>query len=93
MILYAYASIAKDDTRFIFVPFMVAGIVFVLLIIVFGWVVIIFALFNANDYYTTAAFAFCIAVLFYSTALTVFYRYEYSQRDLMRTDEEEIEHK
>jgi amino acid transporter len=72
---------------------MVAGIIFVLMIVVFGSVVIIFSLFDANDYLTTAAFSFSLFVFFYSLALTVFYRFRYSVRDLMRTDEEEIEHR
>lgn len=49
MILYYMAQMGKDETRFIFIPLIVAGIVFSLLIIVFGTVVIVFALFDAND--------------------------------------------
>jgi|688.fasta_scaffold421386_1 hypothetical protein len=70
---------------------MVAGIVFVFLIFVFGGVVVIFALFKANDLLTKIAFAFCLVVLLYSALMTVIYRYIYSKRDLIRTDDEEID--
>lgn len=91
IILFYIASISKDQTRFIFMPFMVASIVFVILIIIFGSVVIVFALFKGNDILTQVSFGFCIAVLFYSLIATLIYRYRYSRRDLVRTDEEEIE--
>jgi len=73
-----------------FVPFMVASIVFIILIIVFGSVVIVFALFNGNDVFTSISFASCITVLIYSLITTLIYRIRYSKRDLVRSDEEEI---
>jgi hypothetical protein len=73
-----------------FVPFMVASIVFIILILIFGSIVIVFALFNGNDVLTTTSFAFCIAVLIYSLITTFIYRIRYSRRDLVRSDEEEI---
>ena len=70
---------------------MVAGIVFVFLIFVFGGIVVIFSLFRANDILTQVAFAFCLVVLVYSTIMIVIYRWNYSKRDLIRTDDEEID--
>ena len=90
IILFYIAAAVKDQTRFIFVPFMVASIVFVILITVFGTVVIVFALFDGNDVLTQASFAFCVAVLIYSFISTTIYRIRYSRRDLVRSDEEEI---
>lgn len=72
-------------------PFIVAGIVFVFLIFVFGGIVVVFALFKANDIMTKIAFGFCIAVLVYSVIMIVIYRHVYSKRDLIRTDDEEID--
>lgn len=90
IILFYLAAVSKDQTRFMFVPFMVASIVFMILITVFGTVVIVFALFDGNDVLTQASFAFCIAVLIYSVISTTIYRIRYSRRDLVRSDEEEI---
>ena len=91
MIMFYLSSVQRDSTRYIFVPFMVAGIVFVFLIFVFGGIVVIFSLFRANDILTQVAFAFCLVVLVYSTIMIVIYRLNYSKRDLIRTDDEEID--
>lgn len=92
VIMFYLTTVSKDETRFMCIPFMIAGLVFTLLIVVFGVVVIVYALFDGNDRLTRYGFIACICVLAYSIFTTVFYRYRYSERDLIRTDEEEIDH-
>lgn len=92
LIMYFISSFGKDQTKFLFVPLMVAGMIFGLLIVVFGSIVIVFALFDANDIFTQVSIAFCIFVLLYSFTATLLYRIWYSERDLMRIDEEELSH-
>jgi hypothetical protein len=50
--MYYVTTVNKDTSRFLFIPFMVAGIVFSLMIVAFGLIVIIFALFASNDVLT-----------------------------------------
>ena len=51
-ILFFASSMQRDSTRLVFVPFMVAGVVFMTMIVVFGGIVIIYSLFEGNGILT-----------------------------------------
>ena len=92
IILFYLSSIQKDNTRLAFVPFMISGVVFMAMITAFGGTIVIFSLFDSNEILTQVAFGFCLFVFLFSGLMTAIYRCRYSERDLIRTDEEEIVH-
>jgi len=71
---------------------MIASIMFVILIFIFSGTVVAYSLFHGNGIFTQIALGLNLVALAYSIILTLIYRIKYNSKDLLRSDEEEINH-
>lgn len=91
MIAYLIANFFKDVSRYVFIPFIVIGLVFLGFGVLISGISIINVLLNGNGWLTKSCQLYQIAVYFICEALNYNYRIRFAKRDLLRTEEEEIE--
>jgi len=88
-VIFAYF---KDPTRYLLVPLVVgANLVFVLVCTILALIVVVFTLINGNSpTMRILTFVNCV-ILCWTILMNSIYRFKYSKKDLLRTDEQEID--
>lgn len=91
LVLFLWFALLRDNIRYVCVPVMIATFVFFVLIISMGLWVIIYSLWASSHWYLIFMHSINIAVLIYSIVIASCYRYWFASRDMLKTDDEEID--
>ena len=81
----------KDATRFSMIPCMITSIVFMVFALILSAVCILNMMLNGNGYMVRAVQGANLFVYFYCQFFNCIYAAKYSKRDLLRSEEEEID--
>ena len=81
----------KDATRYSMIPCMITSLVFIVFALVLSIFTITNMLLNGNSYFVVATQCANLFVYFFVQMLNFIYLVKYSKKDLLRTEEEEID--
>jgi len=81
----------KDSVRYAVIPCMITSVVFVVFALVLSLMTIANILVNGRGIFVRSAHIANLFVYFYTQFFNSIYRYKYAKKDLLRTEEEEID--
>ena len=81
----------KDATRYSMIPCMVTSLVFLFFAFTLSAIVILNMILNGNGYMVQAVQGANIFVVIYCQLFNTCYRMKYAKKDLLRTEEEEVD--
>ena len=91
MIAFSIASFFKDVSRYIFIPFIITGFVFLGFAVLISAISILNTILNGNGWFIKGAMLFQISVYLICSMFNQIYKVKFAKKDLLRTEEEEIE--
>ena len=91
MVAYSVANFFKDVSRYIFIPFIVTGIVFMYFAVFISGISLFNIMFNGNSPWTRWAVYTEFIIYMICEVFVRIYSWKFAKRDLLRTEEEEIE--
>jgi hypothetical protein len=91
IILYIIALTFRDNLRYALIPCMIANLVFIFMTSVLSFVVVGFGLIRGSSTMVKAMHTANLSVLALTIISVAYYDRRFSSKDLLRTDEEEIE--
>ena len=92
MVMYAVFAYFKDASRYLLIPMVVASLVFVLVCTILSMIVIGFTMWNGNSLLMRITTGVNVFLLCWTVLMNEIYRWKYSKKDLLRTDQEENDH-
>ena len=91
MVLFVILAKFKDASRYLLVPIVVASLVFVLVCSLLALLVIGFTIVHGNSLFMRVLTAINCTILVFSIAINKFYTIRYSKKDLLQSDEQQID--
>ena len=84
-------SFFKDASRYAMIPCMITSVVFMFMALVLSLMTVFNVLLNGRDVFVKSAHGANLFVFFYTQFFNSVYRYKYAKKDLLRTEEEQID--
>ena len=91
VLFFLLMAFFRDATRYAMIPCMVTSIVFGLFALCLSLISIVNMFLNGHSTLVKTAHGVNVLVYFYTIFFTKIYRCKYAKRDLLRTEEEEID--
>ena len=91
MVLFVVFAYFKDASRYMLIPVVVASLVFILVCSILSLIVIGFTIAHGNSLIMQISTVANIVILLWTMAMNEIYRINYSKKDLLMSDEQEIE--
>lgn len=88
---FIWFGILRDNIRYVCIPIMIATAVFNILVVAMSLWVIIVGLYSASHWWVSLMHAINISVLIFTASITAIYGYFLARKDLLKTDDEEID--
>ena len=91
MVLFVVFAYFKDPSRYLLIPMVVASLVFVLVCSLLSLICIGFTIVHGNSIVMQVSTIANVAILLWTILMNEIYRLNYSKKDLLMSDEQEIE--
>ena len=91
MVLFVVFAYFKDPSRYLLIPMVVASLVFVLVCSLLSLICIGFTIVHGNSIVMPVSTIANVAILSWTILMNEIYRLNYSKKDLLMSDEQEIE--
>lgn len=89
--IFLVANAFRDNIKYSMYPFLIANMVFQFMLTILAFVCVVFAIFHGNSIAIKVTHAYNIFVVSICSMANWIYRIRYAKKDLLRTDEEEID--
>ena len=88
---FGLAYILRDNIRYVLIPIMIATMIWQILITILAAIIIGHSMKSPNFWWIRLMHLCNLGVLVFSILIASCYRHYFSRRDLLKTDEEEIQ--
>lgn len=88
---FLFMTAFNDASRYAMIPCMITSVVFVIFALLLSLMTIANVLFNGRNIFVRTAHGANLFVYFYTQFFNSIYRCKYAKKDLLRTEEEEID--